>query len=343
MNPAAYDQWWRARVSSMLCNAEKIAVALLRRDDTTARSSHNTCTGRHAGQQHKQIAIYRKCCKQYLNAHCMRLACSAKRHLQGEQLLISLRCYPAGCATAALHHNDACLCSMMQIQKEETDYANHIQHNWQQQEQSSTNSQQQQQRLRLNTIGAAQLINPSLAAKPSGTAQLGSFSPPHTAADQHTATHAQARPGSSGKPSPAAAKVGSRAGSVVAAASASCKPTKAPAHTAVAAAAAASQVSAAARSSAGAPRSIVSRASIRLTAAAAAPRSAVGSRVCGSAVGAGAGSVAGSAVSYPCTPNFSEVGSSVAASEVGARHGQVCVLNWRGGGGEVAASRCSLL
>jgi hypothetical protein len=99
---------------------------------------------------------------------------------------------------------------------------------------------------------------------------------------------------------------------VAAAAAAGSKPGKAPP-------AAASQVSAAACSIVRGPRSTVSMASTRLPAAAAgAPRSAVGSRVCGSAVGAGGGSAAGSAVSYPCTPSFSEVGSSVAASEVGA-------------------------
>lgn len=216
----------------------------------------------------------------------------------------------------------------VQIQKEEVDYATHIQNNWQQ----SSSSQQQQQRLRLNTIGAAQLINPSLAAKTCDTAQ-----PAHSASQARLGTansaaaHKQASAASNSSSLPAAAKAGSRAGSVVSAAATGSVAAKAPAQIP---AAPASHVSVA-RSSTGTARSTVSRASTRLTAAA--PGSEAGSRVQrSSAVGAGANrgaSVAGSAVSHPCTPNFSEVGSSVATSEVGvyarqARCQQQCWREW---------------
>jgi hypothetical protein len=207
----------------------------------------------------------------------------------------------------------ACMCACLQIQKEEADYAHHIQNNWQQ----SSSSQQQQQRLQLNTLGAAQLINPSLAAKACTAAQCASQP------NRVPSAKAAASAASAGNASPAAAKVASRAGSAVAA------PAATGSAAAKAPAAPASQVSVA-RSSAGAARSTVSRASTRLTAAA--PGSAVGSRVRhgSSIVGAGAGarsggSVAGSAVSYPCTPNFSEVGSSVATSEVGESR-----VSWQG-------------
>lgn len=187
------------------------------------------------------------------------------------------------------------------IQKEETDYANHIQNSWQQ-----SSSQKQQQSLRLNTLGAAQLINPSLQATkaPCTTAHCKGSSTSQQVPS--TSVHELSRAAVNSTSQPAAVKASSRASSAVAAGAA-----EAPANIP---AAPASHLSVA-RSSACAARSTVSRASTRLTAAAAG--SAVGTRVRGSAVGAA--SAAGSAVSYPCTQMFSEVGSSVATSEVMSR------------------------